>query len=111
MTGRGKLGYVGANEQSDATKTQNTSTEERRSRPEMARRMFGVPRRAGRRWRGWRIRALISEGNFPNSHTIARVLEWSLRTVKRDLALMKNQLTLPMEFDQEKNGWHFTKPV
>jgi len=57
------------------------------------------------------IRALISEGDFPNSHTIARKLEWSVRTIKRDLALMQNRLNLPMEFSQEKNGWYFTKPV
>ena len=57
------------------------------------------------------IRALISEGKYPNSHTIARDLEWSVRTVKRDLSLMQNRLNLPMEFDQARNGWHFTKPV
>src|SRR4051812_20547250 len=57
------------------------------------------------------IRALIAEGNYPNSHTIARKLEWGLRTVKRDLALMQNQLHLPMKFDKPKNGWYFTKPV
>src|SRR6267142_4988704 len=57
------------------------------------------------------IRALISEGKYPNSHTIARKLEWSVRTVKRDLALMQNRLNLPMEFDQQKNGWYFTRPV
>src|SRR5260370_29738125 len=45
------------------------------------------------------IRALISEGKYPNSHTIARELEWSVRTVKRDLSLMQNRLNLPMEFD------------
>jgi predicted DNA-binding transcriptional regulator YafY len=57
------------------------------------------------------IRALISEGKYPNSHTIARELEWSVRTVKRDLSLMQNRLNLPMEFDPQKNGWYFTKPV
>jgi len=57
------------------------------------------------------IRALIAEGGYPNSHTIARELEWSVRTVKRDLALMQDRLKLPMEFDQARNGWYFTKPV
>src|SRR5436190_14408901 len=57
------------------------------------------------------IRALISEGKYPNSHSIAQELEWSVRTVKRDLALMRNRLNLPMEFDQRRNGWYFTKPV
>jgi predicted DNA-binding transcriptional regulator YafY len=57
------------------------------------------------------IRALISEGRYPNSHSIARDLEWSVRTVKRDLSLMQNRLNLPMEFDQGKNGWYFTRPV
>src|SRR5689334_9508939 len=57
------------------------------------------------------IRALISEGKYPNSRTIARELEWNVRTIKRDLALMQNRLKLPMEFSQEKNGWYFTRPV
>jgi predicted DNA-binding transcriptional regulator YafY len=57
------------------------------------------------------IRALISEGRYPNSHTMAREIECSVRTVKRDLALMQNRLNLPMVLDQAKNGWHFTQPV
>jgi predicted DNA-binding transcriptional regulator YafY len=57
------------------------------------------------------IRALISEGGYPNSHTIARKLEWNVRTIKRDLALMQNRFKLPMEFDQARNGWRFTRPV
>src|ERR1041385_6340608 len=57
------------------------------------------------------IRALIAEGKYPNSHSIARELEWSVRTVKRDLWLMQNRLNLSMEFDQAKNGWYFTRPV
>jgi len=57
------------------------------------------------------IRALISAGKYPNSHSIARELEWSVRTVKRDLSLMQNRLNLPMEFNQAKNGFYFTRPV
>src|SRR3954468_6450508 len=57
------------------------------------------------------IRALISEGKYPNSHTIARQLEWSLRTVKRDLAFMRNTWKLPLKFNPERNGFYFTRPV
>lgn len=57
------------------------------------------------------IRALISTGKYPNSRSIAQELEWSVRTVKRGLALMQNRLNLPMEFDQARNGWYFTKAV
>src|SRR4051794_2183313 len=57
------------------------------------------------------IRAKISEGTYPNSNSLARDLECSRRTIKRDLALMQDQLNLPMEFDLKKNGWYFTKPV
>src|SRR4051812_8434334 len=57
------------------------------------------------------IRALISEGKYPNSRTFAREIECSVRSVKRDLALMQGRLNLPMEFDQAKNGWYFTRPV
>jgi proteasome accessory factor B len=57
------------------------------------------------------IRALISAGKFPNSKTIARELRWSVRTVKRDLAFIRERLNWPMEFSKERNGFYFTKPV
>src|SRR6478609_3988338 len=57
------------------------------------------------------IRALISAGKYPNSKTIARELAWSVRTVKRDLAFIRERLKWPLEFSQERNGFYFTKPV
>ena len=57
------------------------------------------------------IRALISAGKYPNSHTIARELSWSVRTVKRDLAFIRERLKWPLEFSQERNGFYFTNPV
>jgi predicted DNA-binding transcriptional regulator YafY len=57
------------------------------------------------------IRVKISEGTYPNSKSLAEDLECSQRTIKRLLALMQDQLNLPMKFDRERNGWRFTKPV
>jgi predicted DNA-binding transcriptional regulator YafY len=57
------------------------------------------------------IRVKISEGTYPNSKSLAEDLECSQRTIKRLLALMQDQLNLPMKFDGKRNGWYFTKPV
>src|SRR4051812_49047699 len=57
------------------------------------------------------IRGKISDGTYPNSKSLAGDLECSPRTIKRLLALMQDQLNLPMEFDFKRNGWYFTKPV
>jgi predicted DNA-binding transcriptional regulator YafY len=47
----------------------------------------------------------------PNCSTLAKKLEVSPKTVQRDIDYMRYQLDLPIEFDQERNGFFFSGPV
>jgi predicted DNA-binding transcriptional regulator YafY len=58
-----------------------------------------------------RLKALISEGGFPNCRTLAGALEVSSKTIQRDLQFMQNELGLPLEYDAERHGYHFTGAV
>jgi proteasome accessory factor B len=58
-----------------------------------------------------RIHRIIENKEYPNSKQLARELEVSFRTIKRDLVFMRNRLNLPMEFDVKRNGHYFTEPV
>jgi len=58
-----------------------------------------------------RILELMQEGKYPNCTTIAQETEVSLKTVIRDIDLMRDMLELPMEYDQQRHGFYLTKPV
>ena len=45
------------------------------------------------------IHKLLSEGAYPNKTTIARAIEMTTKTVKRDLDFMRDRSRLPIEFD------------
>ncbi len=53
----------------------------------------------------------IKEGKFPNCVGMARDMEVSLRTVKRDVEFMMERLRLPIVYDAQKYGFYFSKPV
>lgn len=52
----------------------------------------------------------ISAGHFPNARSLARLLERSDRTIKRDLQFMRDQLGAPLVFDRVRKGWRYRKP-
>ena len=54
---------------------------------------------------------LIQAGKYPNCTTLARKFEVHLRTVNRDLEFMRDRLQLPLEYDSERRGFYYTKPV
>jgi predicted DNA-binding transcriptional regulator YafY len=58
-----------------------------------------------------RIHRLIENSEYLNSKQLARELEVSFRTVKRDIMFMKERLNLPIQFDAARNGYYFSKPV
>ena len=57
------------------------------------------------------IQKLLSEGAYPNKTTIARAIEMSTKTVKRDLDFMRDRLLLPIEYDKKRRGFYYSKPV
>jgi predicted DNA-binding transcriptional regulator YafY len=58
-----------------------------------------------------RIHRLIENREYPNCHKIAKEFEMSVRTIKRDIDFMKTRLNLPIEYDPQRNGYFFPKPV
>lgn len=58
-----------------------------------------------------RIHELISRGGFPNCSSIARELELNRKTIQRDLNFMREELDLPLAYDENRHGYHYTGPV
>lgn len=53
----------------------------------------------------------IKSGEFPNRHSLAADIEVTIKTIQRDLDFMRERLSLPIEYNQESGGYHFTQPV
>jgi len=53
----------------------------------------------------------LRAGRFPNCRTLADKLEVSTKTIQRDIEFMRDQLGLPIEYDQLHFGFIYTEPV
>jgi proteasome accessory factor B len=58
-----------------------------------------------------RIHQMVQGGNFPNCSTLARELEVAVKTVARDLELIRDQLGWPIEYDGTRRGYFYSGPV
>jgi len=57
------------------------------------------------------IHRQIQEGKYPNSITLAKDIEVCTRTIKRDIDFMRYRLNLPIEYDTNRFGYYYTRPV
>jgi len=57
------------------------------------------------------IHERIKSGKFPNCVGMSNDMGVSLRTVKRDVEFMKERLKMPIEYDERKYGFYYSKPV
>ncbi len=58
-----------------------------------------------------RLFDLLKKGEFPNCQKLATELEVSAKTVQRDIDCMRDQLGLPIAYDPQEHGYHFTEEV
>ena len=58
-----------------------------------------------------RIHQTLLSGRFPNATSLAGELEYSTKTIHRDLEFMRDRMELPIEFDHARNGYHYTEEV
>jgi predicted DNA-binding transcriptional regulator YafY len=58
-----------------------------------------------------RIHQALQSGKFPNASTLARELEVSTKSIHRDLEFMRDRLDLPIEYDSQRVGYHYTEEV
>ena len=58
-----------------------------------------------------RIHESLKAGRYPNCSQLARAIEVSTRTIKRDVDFMKYRLDLPIEYDPQRYGYYYAQPV
>lgn len=58
-----------------------------------------------------RIHEAINRGRYPNCSGIAAELETSRKTIQRDVNFMRDQLELPIAYDELEHGYYYTEPV
>lgn len=58
-----------------------------------------------------RLHAQLQARAFPNCRKLAAELEVSGKTIQRDIDFMRDQLGLPIEYDQLHFGFAYTEPV
>ncbi|OAM87232.1 hypothetical protein AW736_24800 [Termitidicoccus mucosus] len=57
------------------------------------------------------IHGRLQAGRFPNAPALARELEVSEKTVRRDLEYMRDSLGLPVEYDGARRGFYYSGTV
>jgi proteasome accessory factor B len=58
-----------------------------------------------------RIHEALQRGSHPNCSTLAREIEVAVKTIQRDIEFMRDQLGLPIEYDQARRGYGYTEKV
>ncbi len=58
-----------------------------------------------------RIHEELRRGSLVNCTQLSRTLEVCRKTIVRDLAFMRDQLDLPVEFDARIQAYRYTHPV
>ncbi len=57
------------------------------------------------------IHAALQRGGYPSSKDLAKELDVSERTIKRDFEVMRSEMNLPLAYHELKYGWYYTKKV
>ncbi|MDF1656460.1 MAG: transcriptional regulator [Verrucomicrobiales bacterium] len=58
-----------------------------------------------------RVHEMVSRGRLPNANEIARELEVSRKTILRDIRFMRDDLGLPLVYDESRHGYFYSRPV
>jgi predicted DNA-binding transcriptional regulator YafY len=53
----------------------------------------------------------IKTGRYPNRTKLAETIEVTTKTIQRDIDYMRYQMSVPIEFDYARGGYHFTRPM
>lgn len=61
--------------------------------------------------RVFEIHRWIREKRFPNCSTLAREFEVTAKTIQRDITFMRDQLQLPLEYDEQIHGYYYSGDV
>lgn len=59
----------------------------------------------------FQIHERIRRGGYPNCGQIAEDLGVTRKTIQRDVAFMRDELGIPLAYDEVRHGYFYTKPV
>ena len=59
----------------------------------------------------FKIHEKVKRGGYPNCRGIAAEIEVTSKTIQRDITFMRDELQLPLEYDQVKHGYYYTEAV
>jgi len=57
------------------------------------------------------IHEAVKGGSFPNCRTLAERLEVTDKTIQRDITFMRDELQLPLEYDEQLHGYTYSQDV
>ncbi len=57
------------------------------------------------------IHQAIQAGGYPNATDLAKRLEVSVKSIRRDVVFMRDRLGLPLEYDGRRWGYYYTQEV
>ncbi len=55
----------------------------------------------------YEIHSAILSGNYPNCSQLARKLGVERKTIQRDISFMRDELNLPLTYDESLHGYHY----
>src|SRR4051812_31287389 len=58
-----------------------------------------------------RIHQALQSGDYPNATRLAKEIEVSTKSIHRDLEFMRDRLQLPLAYDFDRKGYHYTEEV
>lgn len=79
-------------------------------RPKLSQRIPKTPSRS-QMARMLRLHSRLASNNFPNCQKLSSELEVSPKTIQRDIDFMRDQLGMPIRYDELKFGFYYTQPV
>jgi len=59
----------------------------------------------------YEIHTWVKAGRYPNCQQLAKELEMTAKTVQRDINFMRDQLNLPLAYDEQRHGYFYEKTV
>lgn len=51
----------------------------------------------------------LKSGSFPNCVGLAKDLRYSVRTISRDIDFMRSRMNMPIEYDELRRGFYFSR--
>lgn len=58
-----------------------------------------------------RIHEMVSRNSFPNASQMAREMEVNRKTIQRDINFMRDELEMPLVYNEQEHGYFYSRPV